>query len=156
MPETKKLSNKGEKLSSKKGLQDSNNLGRGLVKPEASKKDKLTQILKSLKQVGDIIGSSIISTDGLMIASELGESIDGDTFAAMSAAMQGAAETAVSELKQGELKQIIIDADKSKLITISAGKKAILVILANPKINLGLALLELGRAAGKISDVLGG
>ena len=121
-----------------------------------SKKDKLTQILKSLNGVGDIIGSSVISVDGLQIASDLSGNVDADTFAAMSAAMQGAAETAVSELKQGELKQIIIDADKGKIITLSAGKKAILVILANPKINLGLALLELGRAAGKISDVLGG
>ena len=121
-----------------------------------TKKEKLLEILKSLKEVGDIIGSSVISVDGLQIASDLSGNVDADTFAAMSAAMQGAAETAVSELKQGELKQIIIDADKGKLITISAGKKAILVILANPKINLGLALLELGRAAGKISDVLGG
>jgi hypothetical protein len=121
-----------------------------------SKKEKLLEILKSLKEVGDMIGSSIISVDGLQIASDLSENVDADTFAAMSAAMQGAAETAVSELKQGELKQIIIDADKGKIITISAGKKAILVILASSKINLGLALLELGKAAGKISDVLGG
>jgi predicted regulator of Ras-like GTPase activity (Roadblock/LC7/MglB family) len=121
-----------------------------------TKKEKLLEILKSLKEVGDIVGSSIISVDGLQIASDLSGNVDADTFAAMSAAMQGAAETAVSELKQGELKQIIIDADKGKLITISAGKKAILVILASPKINLGLALLEVGKASGKISDVLGG
>ena len=121
-----------------------------------TKKEKLNQILKSLKEVGNIIGSSIISVDGLQIASDLSGNVDADTFAAMSAAMQGAAETAVSELKQGELKQIIIDADKGKLITISAGKKAILVILASPKINLGLALLEVGKASRKISDVLGG
>jgi len=121
-----------------------------------TKKEKLIQILKSLKEVGGIIGSSVISVDGLQIASDLSENVDADTFAAMSAAMQGAAETAVSELKQGELKQIIIDAEIGKMVTISAGKKAILVILTNPKINLGLALLELGKAAGKISDVLGG
>ena len=121
-----------------------------------TKKEKLIKILQGFKKIGDIISSSIISTDGLPIASDLREDIDEETFAAMSAAMQGAAETAVSELKQGELRQIIIDAEKGKIITISAGEKAILIILVNPGINLGLALLELGRAAGKISDVLGG
>ena len=42
------------------------------------------------------------------------------------------------------------------VVLVIAGGKAILVILAKPDINLGLALLELGKASGKISDVLGG
>jgi len=118
------------------------------------KKDKLVKILQGLRKVGDIIGSSVISSDGLAIASDIGESVDEATFAAMSAAMQGAAETAASELKQGNINQIIIDAEKGKIITISSGKKSILIILASPSINLGLALLELGKASGKISDIL--
>ena len=136
MADTKKLSSKPSK--------------------EISKKDQLIEILQGLRKMGDVVGSSVISTEGLLIASDLGENIEGDTFAAMSAAMQGAAETAVHELKQGSLKQIIVDADEGKIITISSGKKAILVILTKPDINLGLALLELGRASGKISSVLGG
>lgn len=121
-----------------------------------TKKEKLTEILQNLRKMGDIQGSSVISRDGLVIASDLSKSIDEETFAAMSAAMQGAAETVVSELKQGELKQIIVDADKGKIIAISAGEKAILVILTTPRINLGLALLELGKTSGKIIDILGG
>lgn len=140
MPKTKKLSNKDEN---------------GFEKPVVSKKEKLVKILEDIDGIGDVIGSAVISTDGLCIASNIKEGIDIDTFAAMSAAMQGAAETAVSELKQGNLRQIIIDADNGKIITISAGKKSIIVILANPKINLGLALLELGKASGRISSILG-
>ena len=119
-----------------------------------SKKDKLTKILKELDSIGDVIGSAVVSTEGLCIAADIGEGVDEDTFAAMSAAMQGAAETAAAELKQGRLRQIIVDAEEGKIITISAGEKAILVILATSKINLGLALLELGKASGKISDIL--
>ena len=120
-----------------------------------TKKDQLTETLKELREIGDIQGSSVISRDGLTIASDL-EGFDIETFAAMSAAVQGAAETAVGELQQGDLNQIIVDAQKGKIITISAGEKAIFVILAKPTINLGLALLEIGKASGKISDVLGG
>jgi len=120
-----------------------------------TKKEQLETVLSNLKKVGGILSSAVISRDGLLVASDLTKTVDADTFAAMSAAMEGAAETAVSELKQGELKQIIVDADAGKLITLSAGKKAILVVLAKPEINLGLVLLELGRASGLLSAILG-
>ena len=120
-----------------------------------TKKEQLETILSNLKTVGGILNSAVISRDGLLVASDLTKNIDADTFAAMSAAMEGAAETAASELKQGELKQIIVDADNGKLITLSAGKKALLVVLAKPEINLGLVLLELGRASDKLSNLLG-
>ena len=68
-----------------------------------TKKEQLTEILQSLRKIGDVQGSSVVSRDGLVVASDLSQDIDEETFAAMSAAMQGAAETAVSELKQGDL-----------------------------------------------------
>ena len=123
--------------------------------PEETK-DELTKILQSLRKIGQIVGSSIISTEGLLIASDIGGEINGETFAAMSAAMIGAAETTALELKQGAIRQVIVEAEEGKIIAISAGERAILVILAKPRLNLGLALLELGKASGKISSVLGG
>ena len=121
-----------------------------------TKKEQLEIILSGLKETGGVKGSAVISRDGLIVASDLSETVDADTFAAMSAAMQGAAETAVSELKQGNLKQIIVEADKGKVITTSAGEKTILVILTTPAVNLGLVLIDIGKASGKISNVLGG
>lgn len=120
-----------------------------------TKKERLEQILRELKGIGGIEGSAVISRDGLLIASELSENIDAETFAAMNAAMVGAAETASSELKRGELNQIIVDAKAGKIIAIGAGTLAILVCLVKPEINLGLVLLEMGRTAGKVSDTLG-
>jgi hypothetical protein len=125
------------------------------TKEPTTKKEQLTEILQKLKKIGDILGSAVVSRDGLVVASDLSRDVDEDTFAAMSAAMQGAAETAVSELSQGELKQILVDAVKGRMLAIGAGKLAILVVLAKPSINLGLALLELKRASAKISAVLG-
>ena len=118
-----------------------------------TKKDKLIELLKEMQKIGDINGSIVVSRDGLVIASNITE-IDADTFAAMSAAMQGAAETAASELKQGDVDQIIIETGKGKIISTGAGKKAILVILTLKSINLGLALLEMGKATEKISAIL--
>ena len=119
-----------------------------------TKKEQLEKILQGLKKVGGVKGSAVISRDGLMIAHDLLGSTDADTFAAMSAAMQGAAETAVSELKQGDLRQIVIESSKGKMVSIGAGKNAIVVILTEQDINLGLILLEMGKASGRISDII--
>ena len=121
-----------------------------------TKKAQLETILSGLKKTGGIQGSAVISRDGLIVASDLSENVDADTVAAMSAAMQGAAETAVQELNQGELNQIIIDSGKGKMISIGAGENAILVVLGDVKVNLGLVLLALGKAKSKIADILSG
>jgi len=73
----------------------------------------------------------------------------------MSAAMQGAAETAVSELNCGKLNEITIDAEKGKLISVGAGELAIIVCLAKRGVNLGLMKLELNKAAKQIERLLG-
>jgi hypothetical protein len=120
-----------------------------------TKQEKLVAILKELRKIGDIQGSSVVSRDGLIIAADLSQDIDEETFAAMSAAMQGAAETAVSELKRGALNEIIIDAEKGKLVSIGAGELAILVCISKREVNLGLLRLELNKVAKKINSVIG-
>lgn len=120
-----------------------------------TKKEQLEKILSDLKKVGGVKGSAVISRDGLLIAADLSQNVDADTFAAMSAAMQGAAETAIQELEQGDLKQVIIDSSKGKIISVGAGKQAILVALTDFKVNLGLSLIELAKASKKVESTLG-
>ena len=115
-----------------------------------TKKEKLTQILQKLKSSGDIEGAAVITRDGLLIASELSESIDGDTFAAMSATMTGAAETAIQELKKSSADRIIVESKNTKLITTGAGEQAILTCIVDPDAKLGLILMEMKKAANLI------
>lgn len=122
---------------------------------EETKNEKLAKVLKALNQTANTGGAAVVTRDGLLIASDLSEGIDAEILAAMTAAMEGAAETALSELKQGNITQVIADAEKGKILTVSAGEKAILVVVASPKINLGLITLEMKRASEKISDILG-
>jgi hypothetical protein len=74
-----------------------------------SKKDRLLRILKGLSSIGDVDGSAIVTRDGLLIASDLPSDVDSETFAAMSATMIGAAETAVGELKKGTVERVIAE-----------------------------------------------
>jgi hypothetical protein len=118
-----------------------------------TKKDKLIEILDNLQKIGDIAESMVVSRDGLPIASNT-EKTDVDTFAAMAAAMQGAAETAASELKQGNVDEIIIETEKGKIISTGAGEKAILVVRTQRAKNLGLILMEIKKSAEKVEAIL--
>src|SRR3990172_2112322 len=120
-----------------------------------TKQEKLVELLKELRKVGEMQGSAVVSRDGLIIAADLSKDVDEETFAAMSAAMQGAAETAVSELKKGRLNEIIIDSERKKLISVGAGELAILVCLTKREINICLSSLEIKRTAKKITSLLG-
>ncbi|MFH1127505.1 MAG: roadblock/LC7 domain-containing protein [archaeon] len=115
-----------------------------------TKKARLEHILQKLKQTGDIEGAAVITRDGLMIASELNSETDGDTFAAMSATMTGAAETAIQELKGDSPERVIVESNSMKLITTGAGKDAILACIVQPKAKLGLILIEMRRTADNI------
>ncbi len=117
---------------------------------EETKKEKLINILRKLASAEDVEGAAVVTRDGLLIASELSENIDGDTFAAMSAAMQGAAETAVQELKKASPDRIIVETKNTKLITMNAGDQALLACIINADAKLGLILIEMKKAADDI------
>lgn len=116
----------------------------------SSKKEILSDLLKGLEEEGDVEGSAIVTRDGLLIASGLPEDIDSETFAAMSATMLGAAETAVCELKKDEVGIIIVEGKEAKLITRNAGLNAFLVAMVSTDANLGLILIEMSKVSKEI------
>jgi len=50
--------------------------------------------------------------------------------------------------------RVIVEGENGKIIATGAGSRALLVAMTNPKANLGLVLLELGKASEKIKGIL--
>jgi len=123
-------------------------------KPRIEK--QLEDLLSFLETLPEIQGAAIVRRDGLMVAALLPKEIDGKTVAAMSAALVGTAETCSAELQLGRFLQIAVEAEKGKLIATGAGSFALLICLVSDKANLGLVLLEMGRVANRVSQVLEG
>ena len=120
-----------------------------------AKAEMLEKALKDLKRTGDIEASAIVSRDGLLMASDFAQrSYGAETFAAMSATMLGAAETATAELRKGAPDRIIVESKESKIIVAGTGAKALLVVMSNPGAGLGLILLEMEKTADKIKRLL--
>ena len=122
----------------------------------SSLREMLENVLRDLKSAGDIEASAIVSRDGLLIAADISQNVNAEAFAAMTATMLGAAETATSELGKGIPDRVIVEGKSGKIIATGAGSKALLVVMTNPKANLGLVLLELGKASEKVKELLGG
>lgn len=120
----------------------------------ATVKEMLEKVLDGLRSVGDIEASAIVSRDGLLMASDMASGINAETFAAMTATMLGAAETAATELGRGLPDRIIVESEETKLIAIGTGPKALLVVMTSPEAGLGLILIELAKAADKIKMIL--
>jgi predicted regulator of Ras-like GTPase activity (Roadblock/LC7/MglB family) len=121
----------------------------------ATKKGELQGILKELKKIGDVEGSAVVTRDGLLVISDLPKDVDSETFAAMSATMFGAAETAMTELKEGEVDRVISEGHDGKLIAMGAGPLASVVVSVSADANLGLVLVELRQISERIKAIMG-
>ncbi len=94
--------------------------------------EDLERILASLQNVSDIEGAAIITRNGILISSNLPPDIDGQKFAAMSASMVGASETAAALLKSFA-KRIIVEIERGKILALGTGPRAILVVSISEK-----------------------
>jgi len=110
-------------------------------------------ILSDLNNNPDISSSVVVSRSGMHIAGEAPPGVHLETFVAMSAILLGSAETAISELK-GELENVMVELDRSRIIINSAGMKALLVVVTNTKDNFQPLLSQLQKAADDLKGAI--
>jgi len=119
------------------------------------REDMITSILNELSgSSADIEASAVISTDGLVIASLLPQTMDEDRIGAMAAAMLSLGERTADELGRGELEQVLIKGSKGYVVMAHAGPDTVVSVVAKATAKLGLIFLDIKRAADAISKVL--
>ena len=116
--------------------------------------DHIDKVLNDLKRAGGVEACAAVSRDGLLIRSSLHKEQFAESFAAMSATMLGAAETASIELGKGVPNRVIVESSEGRLIAVGAGPKALLVVIVSQEAGLGLILLELDKAALNLKELL--
>ncbi|MCC7572462.1 MAG: roadblock/LC7 domain-containing protein [Candidatus Methanofastidiosum sp.] len=120
-----------------------------------SRTEVLKELLKEFKSTSaDVQASAVVSTDGLIIASELPQDVEEDRVAAMSAAMLSLGERTSKELMKGSLEQVFVKGQDGYILLMGAGEDAVLTALAKKDAKLGLVFLDMKRTADKISGVI--
>jgi len=111
-------------------------------------------ILKRLNaSSAEIEASSVMTRDGLSIASVMEEKVDPDRLGAMCASMLSLADKTAKELDRGNLKQLLIDGTEGYLLLVHVGSSAVLAVVARPNVNLGKVLLDTKKTATQIFDI---
>jgi predicted regulator of Ras-like GTPase activity (Roadblock/LC7/MglB family) len=115
---------------------------------------RLKVILARLREAG-IESSAVVRRDGVVIESDMpGSEEENEAFAAMAAAMLGAAETATSELRQGVPRRVIMEVGDRRIVEVGAGPVALLVAVLGAGGQLAKALVEIDHAAHEIRGIV--
>jgi predicted regulator of Ras-like GTPase activity (Roadblock/LC7/MglB family) len=124
--------------------------------PDAkSRTQKMMDRLRDLRAASpDIEASAVVSTDGLIVASDLPATTEEDRVSAMSAAMLSLGERISNELGRGSLDQVYIRGNNGYVFLMSAGEEAVLTVLARKEAKLGLVMLDTKRAAADIAGMV--
>lgn len=116
--------------------------------------DRIRSALQKLKDEG-VDAAVVVTRDGIVIHAEMqaGDE-EKESFAAMAAALLGAAETATSELRQGVPKRVILESGDRKIVEVGAGPTALLVTSFGPGVQLSRLLAGIDRTAYEIREII--
>lgn len=102
----------------------------------------------------DIIASSLVSSDGLTIASVMPEDLEEERIAAMAAAMLSLGDRISMELGRGDLNEVYIKGKLGYVLLTSVGESAVLTALISDEAKLGMIFLEMRRAAEDLLKII--
>ena len=115
----------------------------------------LETVLKDLEATaGDIEGSAVVRSDGLIVAFAMPRTTDESLVAAMSAALLNIGTRTVKELARGELERVIVSGNKGDVVLLGAGRDAILSATTKIGANLGLVLVEMKKTSNKLATMM--
>lgn len=109
------------------------------------------QILEELNKTSGITGSMVVGNDGIVIAADLNTQIEEETIGALAASITSNIQKSLEKMDARPLKQITIEAENAKLFFFDA-TIGILVVVAEPEVNIGLVRLEIKNAISKLNN----
>jgi len=115
----------------------------------------LNKILKNLQNKSpDVEASALITEDGLIIASSLPQDLDEITVGGMSATLLNLGTRAATELRRGDVKEVIVRGEDGYGVMVAAGRGVLLLVVANENAKLGLIFFDMRTAISAIKQIL--
>ncbi|MBU1317635.1 MAG: roadblock/LC7 domain-containing protein [candidate division Zixibacteria bacterium] len=109
-------------------------------------------VLEDINRTSGVTGSMVVGHDGIVIAADLDARFQDETVGAIAASITANVNKSLERLSDEELSQITIEAANGKLF-MSSNETGILVVTADPEVNIGLIRLEMKHAMSRIKTV---
>ncbi len=106
-------------------------------------------VLAELNKTSGITGSMVVGHDGIVIASDLDARYQDETVGALAASITSNINKSLERLSEENLAQLTIEAEHGKLF-MTSNDVGILVVTAEPNVNIGLIRLEMKHAISRI------
>jgi predicted regulator of Ras-like GTPase activity (Roadblock/LC7/MglB family) len=121
----------------------------------ATKSERINEVLRSLRQgTPEVIGASVVSSEGFIVASVLPSEVDEDLIGGMSASLLGISERIAADLLRSEMEQTYVRSPKGYIVVNACGPDAVVVLLVSREAKLGLIFLELKRTIAELLKLL--
>lgn len=117
--------------------------------------EDVSRVLADLRRAGEIRALAVVSREGILVDSDIPGDVHPETFAAMSAVMLSAAETACLEISHVTPDKLIVETDVGRLVIMGAGERLMLVVLADAAVGLGHLTVEMSRAVARLRELFG-
>ena len=121
----------------------------------STRTERIQEVLRGFRTASpDIIGASVVSIEGFVIASVLPSEIDEELVSGMAAAMLGVGERISSELMGSVMEQTYVRSEKGYVVLNAVGADAVLVLLTSKEAKLGLIFIELRRRCAELAKII--
>jgi predicted regulator of Ras-like GTPase activity (Roadblock/LC7/MglB family) len=121
----------------------------------ATKSERISEVLRALRQgTPEIIGATLVSSEGFIVASVLPNEVDEDVIGGMAASLLGVGERIAADLLGSQMEQTYVRAPKGYIIVNACGPEAMVVLLVTREAKLGLIFLELKRTVAELVRLL--
>ena len=121
----------------------------------STRTERIQEVLRGLRTASpDVIGASVVSIEGFVIASVLPSEIDEELVSGMAAAMLGVGERISSELMGSVMEQTYVRSEKGYVVLNAIGSDSVLVLLTTKDAKLGLIFIELRRRCAELAKII--
>lgn len=110
-----------------------------------------SSVLLDLKKVNGVRMIALAGRDGYLFDENINNGLEIMTL--MSSTMLRAAETVTNRLEKVNPNHVIVDYNGGKMITVCAGSKALISVVASNDARLDPIIEELERTAGKVKEI---
>ena len=109
----------------------------------------MLEILNDLNEVAGVKGSMVVTQDGIVVHSALGNDLEQETVAAVSSAMIQSARRAMDRLGQKTFTRFILTSSWGRMVFVDL-EIAYLVVITSQNIKLDVILIEIDSTAYRI------
>jgi hypothetical protein len=107
----------------------------------------LRMLLRRLRGQSGVVASTVISRDGLPLASDLPAGMDPDTLALRGAFMQGIGELVMESVEHESSRTVVVVAEQHYIVTTPVDERTILVVVVDRTVDIGGLLPEVRGVA---------